>query len=94
MTRNGRRQLSAAVGHQEQHHDRRGDRAQRRPALEDAVAQRPVAASEQALRRHECTGPVAGLEKPEQHPADEQLVVAVTQPVANPTVDQPTSTAG
>ena len=76
MTRNGRRQLSAASVVKSMHDERRGDRAQRRPALEDAVAQRPVAASEQSLRCHQCTGPVSGLEEPQQHPADEQLVVS------------------
>ena len=64
------------VGREEQHHDRRRDCSQRGPALEDAVAQRPVATREQALGRHQGTGPVPSLEKTQQHPAGQQLVVA------------------
>ena len=76
MTRNGMPPALGRGAGQEQDHDRRRDRAQRRPALEDAVAQRPVAAREQALRGHQRAGPVPGLEEPQQDPAGEELAVA------------------
>src|SRR5262249_42174438 len=52
--------------------ERDQDRGERRTALEDAVAERPVLRGKNLPRRDECTGPVPRFEDPEYRPAEEQ----------------------
>ena len=57
----------------------RDDRPQRRAALEQAVAQRPVAGREEQLDRLQPAGEMTGLEHPQEDPEDQQLAIRVAQ---------------
>ena len=91
--RNGARR-AAGPGEQAQEQDRRDNRADRGPALQDAVTERPLRRREDLLRRLQRKGQLPASASPSRNRHRSRAANVCASPVANPANDHASTAAG